>query len=143
MLVDNIETQRKELDSLRKKNLEFSTNIVSHQRRLEELSTELSTAREELRKREALISNLTAEKEIIKANEARLSNENIHLQREKAQQQALFENLQTMVKTVEQNEATMKQRLLHDLESAQKERYKSGKLTPHSFDQHVIEETIT
>jgi hypothetical protein len=121
MLVGSTDSQRKEIESLRKKNLEFSSSLVTHQQRIEQLSHEYAAAREEAKKLDLLCSNFRTEKEILKASETRLTSENNQLKKEKAQQQALFDNLQTLLQTKEKGESDHKHRLIAELESAQRD----------------------
>ncbi len=123
LLVDTTEMQRKELDTLRKKNLEFSTSLVSHQQRIEQLSHELSNAREDAKRLEVLVANLRAEKEIISASESRLISENQQLRKERMQQQSLLDNFQSLLHAKEKGQNDLKQRLVEELESIQREWY--------------------
>lgn len=121
LTVDTSEVQRRELDSLRKKNVEFSTSLVSHQQRIEQLSHELSSSREEVKRLEVLVANLRAEKELLVGSEARLNVENQQVKKERIQQQSLLDNFQSLLQAKEKSQSDLKQRLVDELESSQRE----------------------
>lgn len=123
LLVENTESQRKELDVLRKKNMEFSTSVVLHQQKLEQINQDLGQAREEVRKLEGLNIALKSEKEVIKNSETRMHMELEQVKKERNQEKIMIENLQHLLQAKESSDSQLRQHLLNQLETLQKERY--------------------
>lgn len=118
-------TREKELENLRKKNVQLSSSIVSHQQNLEQTTQELSHSRQQVRRLEINASNINSEKEILKGTEKRLLQENATLSKEKAQQQSLIENLQSLLQTKERNDSESQNRWSSEISALEQERFNS------------------
>jgi chromosome segregation ATPase len=111
------------METLRNKNVQFSTSIVEHQRRMEELNQELWSLRSQVSKLETANHNLNTEKQILKEAEKRLIDQVTQLTQSRAQQQTLLDNLQSLVQAKEKNDTELRQRLSTEIENLQREWY--------------------
>jgi chromosome segregation ATPase len=118
-LEDNLALIEKDTNATKKRNMELSSSIVEHQRKLDQLREELVTTRSELKQANSLLSNLRVEKEVLRNGEIRTRTEINDLLQQKTQLQSLLDNLNRMYSTQQETDAETKRTLSHQLSIAQ------------------------
>lgn len=120
-MVRNTEAQKREMDALIRTNSQYASQLVLHEKQMNELSHNLAAAREQVKRLEVSCAALQTEKELLKAAEKRLLDENSSLAKERSQQQTLLSNLQHMLQTKEKSELEQRSRLSTELDFARSE----------------------
>jgi chromosome segregation ATPase len=117
-----LETFKKESELTRERSTEVYSNLLAHQRRLEEVERDLLQNRERARTLEVQLDNVTREKEILAASEKRLLQETDSLRSERQSSAALLATLQNLQNEVQRAENEAKTRLQAQIDSLQRER---------------------